>query len=628
MEAKAAAAGAGPEVPHELEREFSPGDVEIFKRLFQEFDADGDGHINAADLKTIMARLGETVSDEIVNKLIDEVDLDKNKTIEFGEFCFSIHHFRTGVKKAGFGDVIAKHAALHEYKGLTGTHHFAEDEKVAFTEHINQCLHGDPHVRLPIDPASMDLFAAVGDGILLCKLINKAQADTVDERALNLPGRKPLNPWEKKENHNLCINAAKAIGCTVVNVHCDDLIEGKPHIVLGLIWQIVKIQLLSAINLKSHPELVRLLEEGETLADLLKLPPETILLRWVNFHLKGAGVDRRVTNFGADIKDSVCYTHLLHQVMPEACTTEPLAVPDVEARATLVLESAKAAGIPLFLRPPDIVSGNKRLNLAFVAQVFNEHPGLTITEAEKIEMAGALTDDVGDTREERVFRMWINSLNIEGVYINNLFTDVRDGVNLLRAMDAVEPGIVNWRKVNLKPKMKFHALENCNYAVVLGKQMKFSLVGIGGPDLIDGNKKLVLALVWQLMRHHMIKMLTELGGGRAIADADIIAWANGLVHSKGKTTSCASFRDRSLADGHFLLDLLAAIEPRVINWDLVKPGTTDEERAANAKYVISIARKLGTLVFNTWEDITEVVPKMVMMLFASIMTTAQAHARK
>lgn len=44
-------------------------------------------------------------------------------------------------------------------------------------------------------------------------------------------------------------------------------------------------------------------------------------------------------------------------------------------------------------------------------------------------------------------------------------------------------------------------LENCNYAVELGKnQAKFSLVGIGGQDLNEGNRTLTLALIWQLMR--------------------------------------------------------------------------------------------------------------------------------
>ena len=33
-------------------------------------------------------------------------------------------------------------------------------------------------------------------------------------------------------------------------------------------------------------------------------------------------------------------------------------------------------------------------------------------------------------------------------------------------------------------------------AVTVGKDLAFSLVGIGGVDLHEGNKKLTLALVW------------------------------------------------------------------------------------------------------------------------------------
>ena len=35
-------------------------------------------------------------------------------------------------------------------------------------------------------------------------------------------------------------------------------------------------------------------------------------------------------------------------------------------------------------------------------------------------------------------------------------------------------------------------IENCNYAVELGKTMKFSLVGIGGQDIHDCNETLTL----------------------------------------------------------------------------------------------------------------------------------------
>lgn len=74
------------------------------------------------------------------------------------------------------------------------------------------------------------------------------------------------------ENANIVINSAKAIGCVVVNVRAEDIIDGKEHLILGLIWQIIRRGLLSKIDIKHHPELYRLLEDDETLEQFLRLP--------------------------------------------------------------------------------------------------------------------------------------------------------------------------------------------------------------------------------------------------------------------------------------------------------------------------------------------------------------------
>lgn len=110
------------------------------------------------------------------------------------------------------------------------------------------------------------------------------------------------------ENNNVVINSAKAIGCSVVNIGSQDLIEGREHLVLGLVWQIIKIGLFSKISLVHHPELFRLLQENETLQDLLALTPDAILIRWVNYHMKEASHPRRISNFSADIKVRESYT--------------------------------------------------------------------------------------------------------------------------------------------------------------------------------------------------------------------------------------------------------------------------------------------------------------------------------
>ncbi len=135
---------------------------------------------------------------------------------------------------------------------------------------------------------------------MLCKLINLAVNDTIDDRAINK--KESMNVYQKTENLNLALNAAKSIGCQVINIGAGDIIEGRPILILGLLWQIIKIQLMSTISLKSHPELVVLLEGDETVASFMKLNPEVILLRWVNYHLNKAGTSRRCGNFTSDIQ--------------------------------------------------------------------------------------------------------------------------------------------------------------------------------------------------------------------------------------------------------------------------------------------------------------------------------------
>jgi len=289
-----------------------------------------------------------------------------------------------------------------------------------------------------------------------------------------------------------------------------------------------------------------------------------------------------------------------------------------------VIGNAKALEVKTFIKPRDIVMGNPRLNLAFTAAIFNQCPGLDPPTKEEMDKAGMMEDDVGDSREERAFRMWINSLGLEGVYINNLYEDCQDGLVLLKVLDKVQPGIVSWKQVEKTPNNKFKKVANCNYVVVLGRSLKFSLVGIGGSDISAGNKKLLLAFVWQLMRFHTFKFLAEVQakkfGGKDVTDEMIVEWANNKVKQANRSTKMTSFKDPSLSTGIFFMDLLFAIESRIINWDFVTPGDTKENSLLNAKYAISVARKLGATIFLLPEDIVEVKPKMMLTFVASIMS--------
>ena len=66
----------------------------------------------------------------------------------------------------------------------------------------------------------------------------------------------------------------------MVNFGANDIRDMKVDLILGLVWQIVRGHLMRHINLASHPELIRLLNDKESLKELVGLKSEAILLRW------------------------------------------------------------------------------------------------------------------------------------------------------------------------------------------------------------------------------------------------------------------------------------------------------------------------------------------------------------
>ena len=341
----------------------------------------------------------------------------------------------------------------------------------------------------------------------------------------------------------------------------------------------------------------------------------------------------RIKNFNKDIKDGKVYTVLLKSIGEDkGCNMDPLNW-DNKKRANQVITNAKKIGAKPFLTSDDILAGNDKLNMAFVAQLFNTCPGLAeVTGDEEKELAGLLDDDEGDSREERAFRMWMNSLGIGDLYVNNLYEDVRDGLTLLRVIDKIEPGTVKWKKkVEKKPNNKFKKLNNTNYAVDLGKQLKLSLVGIGGSDITDRNKKLILGFTWQLMRYHLLKFLASLSvDGKKITDKDVLKFCNESIQNSDldKKPQIKSFQDESIAKGVFMIYLVASVNPNIVNWELVTDGESDEDKKLNAKYAISLARKLGAVIFLLPDDVVDVRPKMCMTFCASVMAEAYKRSGK
>ncbi|KAL5212200.1 hypothetical protein ABZP36_023047 [Zizania latifolia] len=485
-----------------LQSQFTQVQLRALKTKFASMKKSDADYVAIKDLPPVMEKLRgihEVLSEEEISKFLHESYPDMNQTIEFEPFLREYLNLQAkGTSKTGGKKKLKGSVSFLKASTTTLLHVINESEKTSYVNHINNFLGEDAFLKnfLPLDPASNELFNLVRDGVLLCKLINVAVPGTIDERAINT--KKELNPWERNENHTLCLNSAKAIGCTVVNIGTQDLIEARPHLVLGLLSQIIKIQLLADLNLKKTPQLVELVADDNSreAEELITLAPDKMLLKWMNFHLKKAGYKKTVTNFSTDVKDGEAYAYLLSTLAPELSSTTMIETSDPNERAKKVLETAEKLECTRYVTPKDIVEGSANLNLAFVAQIFQHRNGLSDKNVAPVEDT---PDDIEATREERAFRLWINSLGI-ATYVNNLFED-----------------------------------------------------------------------------------------------------------------------DKSITNGVFFLELLSAVQRRVVDWSMVKKGEDDEEKKLNATYIISVARKLGCTVFLLPEDIMEVNPKMILVLTASIM---------
>uniref|UniRef100_A0A3Q0R837 Plastin 1 (I isoform) n=1 Tax=Amphilophus citrinellus TaxID=61819 RepID=A0A3Q0R837_AMPCI len=627
--------------------QISREDLEDLREAFNKIDIDNSGYVSEWELQELFREASFSLPGYKVREIIETFiagDTNKDEKISFEEFVSIYQELKSKQISETFRKTVSRRDGIRSFGGTSGIssegtqHSYSDEEKVAFVNWINKALAKDPDCRhlLPMNPDDESLFTSVRDGILLCKMINLSQPDTIDERVINT---KKLTTFKMTENLVLALNSASAIGCTVVSIDAHDLMAGKPHLVLGLLWQVIKVGLFADIEISRNEGLIALLADGESLEHLISLSPEELLLRWVNYHLRNAGTET-ISNFSEDIKDSRAYFYLMDQIssieedefqMKIKIDMSGLNEYDLEKRAELMLQQAARLDCRQFVTPRDVISGNSKLNMAFVANLFNMHPGL-----QALRMNGSEMEHIErETREEKTFRNWMNSLGVSP-YVNHLYHDLCDALVILQLYDKVNV-FVNWKKVNRPPYPALGAnmkkLENCNYAVELGRDVaRFSLVGIGGENLNEGSRVHTLALVWQLMRRYTVQVLSDLGDGERMGDQIILNWVNKMLSQNGKDTQISSFKDKLIATSLPVIDLIDVIAPGMVRFHMVtrleKGVLKKDDKINNAKYAISLARKIGARVYALPEDLVEVKPKMVMTVFACLMGHGFKNAKR
>ena len=459
--------------------------------------------------------------------------------------------------------------------------------------------------------------------------------------------------------------------------------SSQPALVLDFLHQIVRLAVLGPVDVRRDARLAALSRAQPAVAvrALSALQPEQLLVRWINLTLDAPHSAPLVSNLSSDLQSGAALHALLDRLLPSPESAPTAGLPALIAR----LDAREVAH---FHSLQSLSGEHGRLQALLVGVLFRHadglpaadsvaplsqgdaaaplmEPTLSSTSSFDPSLASASGEDAEGGREECAFRMWVNSAGIPGVHVHSLFTDCRDGLLLLRLIDWVEPGCVDWKMVEKRPLNKFACVTNCNVALGLCKDvLRASLVGIGGEDIHDGSHKFILAVIWQLVRYNAIKKVERIrqhnsggdAGPRRLTDGDILAWANAAValrpHPVATATSSLvlrSWRDSSCTTSIFLLNLLHTLNERVVEWTQVHTAAPQQDgdgvdgvaaeaavpavaaardptlglsvalRCSNARYAISVARKLGAEAFLMPEDIVECKPKMLLMFVATIM---------
>eukprot|EP00833_Pecoramyces_ruminatium_P011077 jgi/Orpsp1_1/1185109/evm.model.c7180000092353.1 len=254
-----------------------------------------------------------------------------------------------------------------------------------------------------------DLLDSLRDGILFGYILNQINPKSInldklnrdidlssfdDAKSVPTTTDRAKVVFKVTANHNIILESAKKCGIIVVNIGSEDILQKNVGLVLGLLWQMIRCILLSEINIDSHPELILLLDPDESLEMAGQLSNEQLLLRWFNFHLKKNGANT-ISNFSKDISDSEAYFNLFErlnmigsmndEVMSLINQGRALPKSEKEKRAENVLKISEIMDCKRFININRIVNGHPKLNLSFVATIFNKYSDVNLTDDESME---------------------------------------------------------------------------------------------------------------------------------------------------------------------------------------------------------------------------------------------------
>uniref|UniRef100_A0A8D0ABQ3 Utrophin n=1 Tax=Sander lucioperca TaxID=283035 RepID=A0A8D0ABQ3_SANLU len=221
-----------------------------------------------------------------------------------------------------------------------------------------------------------------------------------------------------------------------------------------------------------------------------------------------------------------------------------------------------------------------------------------------------------DAVQKKTFTKWINAQfsKTGKTPIKDMFSDLKDGRKLLDLLEGLTGTVLTKERGSTR----VHALNNVNKVLQVLHQNNVDLVNIGGTDIVDGNHKLTLGLIWSIILHWQVKdIMKDIMSNLQQTNSEkiLLSWVRQCTRSYPEV-NVLNFTT-SWADGLALNSILHHFRPNAFSWDQVvrlSPVERLDHAFTVAKDQLAIERLLDA------EDVAVQLPdkKSIIMYVTSL----------
>ncbi|XP_028915128.1 spectrin beta chain, erythrocytic [Ornithorhynchus anatinus] len=225
----------------------------------------------------------------------------------------------------------------------------------------------------------------------------------------------------------------------------------------------------------------------------------------------------------------------------------------------------------------------------------NDNSSARLFERSRIK---ALADE-REVVQKKTFTKWVNShLARVSCRISDLYKDLRDGRMLIKLLEVLSGEML---PKPTKGKMRIHCLENVDKALQFLKEQRVHLENMGSHDIVDGNHRLVLGLIWTIILRFQIQDIvvqTQEGRETRSAKDALLLWCQ--MKTAGYPNVNVNNFTSSWKDGLAFNALIHKHRPDLIDFEKLKHSNARH----NLEHAFNVAeRQLGIIPLLDPEDV-------------------------